>query len=189
MTFTELQRLWRADLYRYYGHVDGAAFLRALFEFPGYRYTFAMRLCRFLAGGGRGPRRVLAQLLMRRLEYRLGITLPFDTEVGAGLYIGHFGGIVVSPRAVIGRNCNLSQDVTLGQTLRGDRAGAPVIGDGVYIGPGARVIGGIAVGDNVAIGANCVVTKDVPDNAVVVGVPARVVSHDGASAYVRYTDH
>jgi serine O-acetyltransferase len=80
-------------------------------------------------------------------------------------------------------------DITLGQTKRGPRRGAPTIGDNVYIGPGARIIGAVVVGNNVAVGANCVVTEDVPDNAVVVGVPARVVSSEGSSGYVNRTDY
>ncbi|MEA2368155.1 MAG: serine O-acetyltransferase [Thermoleophilaceae bacterium] len=190
MTFGELQRVWRADLHRYVGRSDARTLARALIVLPGYRYTFAMRACRYVTERWPGAAvRALAQLLLRRYEYRYGITIPFETQVGEGLYIGHFGAIVVSHRAVIGRNCNLSQGVTLGIANRGSRRGAPVIGDGVYVGPGAKIVGAVTVGDNVAIGANSVVTKDVPDNAVVVGVPARVISHDGAADYVTHTDY
>ena len=190
MTYAELRRLWLADLHRYVGRSDTRTLVSALARHPGYRYTFAMRACRWATERWRGRLlRALAQLVLRRLEYRYGISIPFDTRVGEGLYIGHFGGIVVNHRSVIGRNCNLSQGVTLGAVHRGKRQGAPVVGDGVYIGPGAKVVGAVTVGDNVAIGANCVVTKDVPDNAVVVGVPARVISHDGAADYVRHTDY
>src|SRR5207247_3627019 len=98
-----------------------------------------------------------------------GISLAHATSVGSGLYIGHSVGIVVNDFALIGKNCNLSQGVTIGQSNRGKRKGAPVIGDNVYIGPGAKIIGGIRVGNNVAIGSNCVVIDDIPDNAAVVG--------------------
>jgi serine O-acetyltransferase len=86
---------------------------------------------------------------------------------------------------VIGRNCNISQGVTLGQANRGPRKGYPVIGDNVYIGPGAKVIGNVRVGSKVAIGANCVVTRDVPDNAVAVGIPGHVVSSERSAGYVQ----
>lgn len=109
-----------------------------------------------------------------------GIDLPRHTRAGAGLYIGHFGGITVSPSVVMGRNCSLSQDVTIGVSGFGDRRGTPVIGDNVYIAPGARVFGPVRVGDNVKIGANAVVHADVPDNAVVVLDPGfRIVSFSG----------
>jgi serine O-acetyltransferase len=190
MRYGELERQWRADVHRYIGRSDTRTLLRSLARHPGYRYTFALRACRYATERWRARAvRGAAQLVLRRLEYRYGISIPLDTRIGDGLYIGHFGAIVVSPRAVIGRNCNLSQGVTLGVVNRGKRQGAPVIGDGVYIGPGAKVIGAVTVGDNVAIGANCVVTKDVPDNSVVVGVPARVISQDGAAAYVTNTDY
>jgi serine O-acetyltransferase len=190
MTFGELKRVWRADLHRYTGRSDTRTLLRSLFLVPGYQYTFVMRACRYATE--RWPSsavRTAAQLVLRRFEHRYGISIPFDTDVAEGLYIGHFGGIVISHRAVIGRNCNLSPGVTLGIANRGSRQGVPVVGEGVYIGPGAKLVGAVTIGDNVAVGANCVVTKDVPDNAVVVGVPARVISHDGAADYVRHTDY
>ncbi|MGE5865508.1 MAG: serine O-acetyltransferase, partial [Rhizobacter sp.] len=107
----------------------------------------------------------------------------------SGFYIGHFGGIVVNGESVIGKNCNISQGVTLGQANRGRNKGCPIVGDNVYIGPGAKLVGAVRIGDNVAIGANAVVTRDVPDNAVVVGIPARVISHEGSAGYVNNTDY
>lgn len=86
--------------------------------------------------------------------------------------------------AEIGRNCNLSHQVTIGVSRRGARAGVPRIGDNVYIGPGAKIFGGIVLGDNAAIGANCVVTKDVPPSGVVVGIPGQVISSAGSAGYI-----
>jgi len=96
---------------------------------------------------------------------------------------------MVNPSVVIGKNCNISHQVTLGVVNRGDRKGCPVIGDNVYIGPGAKVIGNVHVGNDVAIGANCVVTQDIPDNSVVVGVPGKVISSEGSMGYVNRTDY
>jgi serine O-acetyltransferase len=79
--------------------------------------------------------------------------------------------------------------VTLGKSNRGKNKGSPVLGDNVYIGPGAKIVGGIRVGDNVAIGANCVVAKNIPDNAVVVGVPGEVISMDGSVGYINRIDY
>ena len=89
-------------------------------------------------------------------------------------------GIFISSGAKLGKNCVLFHQVTIGSnTLRGSKnQGAPVIGDNVYIGCGAKIIGGIRVGNNVRIGANCVVTEDVPDNATVVLERPRVIVHD-----------
>jgi serine O-acetyltransferase len=109
-----------------------------------------------------------------------GIDLPRAATIGGGLYIGHFGGVTISPRAVIGRNCNLSHDVTIGASGRGNKGGVPIIGDDVYIAPGAKVFGKIKIGNNVKIGANTVVYRDVPDNAVIALAPGfQIISMNG----------
>ena len=124
-----------------------------------------------------------------RCTYKFGIGIPFITEIGPGLFIGHFGCIFIYPECKIGKNLNISQGVTIGNANRGKNKGYPTIGDNVYIGPGAKIIGAVKVGNNVAIGANCVVTKDVPDNAVVVGVPGTIISYMGSVGYVDNTDY
>jgi len=97
--------------------------------------------------------------------------LPAQAIIGEGFYIGHFGGIIISPLARIGINCNISQGVTIGISGNGDKRGVPTIGDNVYIGAGAIIIGKITIGNNVRIGANAVVHKDIPDNSTVVVYP------------------
>jgi len=103
-----------------------------------------------------------------------GIYLPRSARIRGGLRIWHFGGVVVNPDTVIGRNCTIRHGVTIG-----NRKGAhdvPVLGDNVNVGAGAKILGSIRVGDNVNIGANAVVLCDVPDNSTAVGVPARVIA-------------
>jgi serine O-acetyltransferase len=99
--------------------------------------------------------------------------------IDRGFRIEHFGGIVIGEGCVIGKNVNISQGVTIGRTL----SGYPVIGNNVYIGAGAIIIGDITVGNNVAIGAGAVVTKSVPDNCCVAGVPAKIISYKGSMGY------
>jgi len=152
---------------------------------PGLRYSFWMRLCHELQG--KKAWMLLYGFAINRYnhyKYHYGISIPFNAQIGKGFYIGHFGCIVVSPATVIGKNVNISQGVTIGVANRGENAGVATIGDGVYIGPGAKIIGAVTIGNNVAIGANAVVTHDVPDNAVVAGVPARIISMKGAEGYV-----
>ncbi|MER3482961.1 MAG: serine acetyltransferase [Meiothermus sp.] len=191
MDFKEYVYLLRSDLYRYSGKVDAKAALYNWLRQPGFKFSFWLRTCNFLQR--RKPTRYtiypIARLFLDHYTFKFGIYIPYETQVASGLHIGHFGGIVVNENAIIGKNCNLSHGVTLGQTNRGKRQGSPVIGDNVYIGPGAKVIGHVRVGNNVAIGANCVVTSDIPDNAVVVGIPGRVISYDGAEGYVNNTDY
>jgi serine O-acetyltransferase len=191
MTRDELRHLWYADLYRY-GPTGPRAAARALLNEPGYRYSFVLRLVAYARSQPDPWHRVLAfaaRLWLRRLRFRFGVDLPASTQVGSGLYMNHPSGIVVHSEAVIGRNCNLSQDVTLGEANRGRNAGFPTVGDGVYIGPGAKIVGAVHLGDDVAVGANCVVTRDVPAGSVVAGVPGRVISNEGARGYVNRTDY
>lgn len=188
--FRRLVYLVRSDLYRYYGRTSSALLLRELVFGLGFRYTFWMRVTNYLADRVMlKPLYWMTRLILRRCLFKFGIQIPFSTEIGPGLCIGHFGSIIVNGRTRIGRNCNICQDVTLGESSRGKTAGNPTIGDNVYIGPGAKVFGRITIGNNVAIGANAVVTKDVPDNAVVVGIPAKIISYEGAIGYVSNTEY
>lgn len=185
--------LIRSDLYRIGGAKGFYEFLKKFFFHRGcFQYCFWMRICSCLHVHRFGRFALFywpARLILYRCSIKYGIDIPYEIHIGSGFLIGHFGGIVVNYRAEIGKNCNISHDVTIGKSNRGDRAGVPVIGDNVYIGPGAKIIGKIKVGNNVAIGANCVVTKDVPDHAVLVGVPARIVSMQGSAGYVNFTDY
>jgi serine O-acetyltransferase len=125
---------------------------------------------------------------LRRLAIRFGISLPPEVMIGPGFYIGHYGGIVVHPEVVIGECCNMSHDVTIGLASRGEHFGCPTLGDRVYIGPGAKLFGKIVIGSHAAIGANAVVTRSVPEGAVAVGIPARVISDKGSREYISHAD-
>jgi serine O-acetyltransferase len=107
-------------------------------------------------------------LFQRKVMIKWGIEIYPTTEIGPGLYIGHFGGIHINGKVKIGCNFNISQDVTIGVSGQGEKRGVPIIGDNVYIAPGAKIFGKIHIGNNVKIGANAVVYKDIPDNSVVV---------------------
>ncbi len=97
------------------------------------------------------------------VEVLTGISIAGGARFGPGLFIGHFGGIVVGPGVTVGDNCNLSHGVTLG-----DHRGFPRVGNCVYFAPGASVFGPITIGDHVAVGANAVVNDDVPTGSTVV---------------------
>jgi len=184
--FRKFRFLVRSDLWRYGSGVSLQSFISNYLRTPGFRYSFWLRVYGLLAAwppGGLGPRQYVAWRL-RRLAVRFGISIPADTKIGPGFYIGHYGGIVVHHDVTIGANCNLSHGVTLGLSSRGDRFGCPTIGDAVYIGPGAKIFGAISVGNCAAIGANAVVTRDVPARAVVAGVPARIISEHGSAGYI-----
>lgn len=118
---------------------------------------------------------VLPMLIQQFLRFGFGCFIPYKTQIGTkNIHFGHNGlGIVLDYRCVIGNNVRIDQQVTIG--IRWDEETAPIIGNNVRIGAGAKVLGSIRIGDNVRIGANAVVLTDVPDGATAVGVPARIL--------------
>lgn len=186
-----LRDLVAADLYRKTSRKGVQALLGALVTDAGFKHTFWFRVasaCR----GHKTLRRTLypfVRAVYNHYQYKHGVFIPPTTRVGPGLYLEHLGDIFVNGRAVIGKNCNLGNGVTIGQTNRGTRQGVPTVGDNVFIGPGAKVVGNVTVGNNVAVGVNCVVTEDVPEGAVVAATPGKVVSYRGSSGYVNRTDY
>lgn len=99
-------------------------------------------------------------------------------HVGRSLCVPHISGIVISYFAEIGEGCTIYQQVTIGQESIGHKGQAPRIGNNVYIGAGAKIIGPIRIGNNVKIGANTVVTRDIPDNSTVVGANRIIYSKE-----------
>lgn len=117
---------------------------------------------------------ILAKLIWKLSYVLFNSSLPPTAKIGEGTKLAYGGiGVVIHARAVIGRNCILGQNITIG-----GKSGwyeVPIIGDNVHISAGARVLGPVRVGNNVIIGANAVVIKDVPDNCIVAGVPAKII--------------
>lgn len=120
------------------------------------------------------------------VEMTTGIHVQPTIDIGPGFYIGHFGNIFLGGHTKVGKFFNISQGCTVGYAGRGEKLGLPEIGDFVYLAPGSKVIGKIRIGNHVAVGANAVVTRDVPDGAVVGGVPARVIGHGSSNDFVQF---
>jgi len=172
----EVIALIRSDLFRHYGDTRAASFVKGWLVNRGFNYMLWFRL----ANAGIPGVSAVAAILLRFKQNRFGIHIPRETRIGPGFYIGHGGPCVVNPTARIGRNVNLSPYVSIGS----NHGKAAVIGDNVYIGPGALLVEDIAVGNNVTIGAGAVVTRSIPDNATVAGNPARVLNHECPGRYV-----
>lgn len=147
------------------------AILRGMLA-PGFQAILVYRVFReaYLRGI---PTQPLRYGVERCVEISTGISIPVQAEFGGGLRIHHFGGIIVHPSVKVGRNCTLYHDVTLGAD--GLTEAAPVLGDGVLVGSGARVLGRVTLGDGCKVGANAVVVGSFGPGAVLVGVPARDV--------------
>lgn len=125
------------------------------------------------------PVRAYYALAHHCLGVLLGFTIP-PNVFGPGLSIAHRGTIVVSTGARIGANCRLHVDVNIG-TAAGRSHDAPIIGDNVYIGPGAKIFGPITIADGIAIGANSVVNVSFTEPGITIaGVPAKKVSDKGS---------
>ena len=178
-----LKKLIFDDLYRYTGSRTLGSFFTAYYKLPGFNFMFWFRTASYF----RSRNKILYAFFWMRVQHRrfkYGFEVSPGSLIGPGFYIGHIGGVVISPSATIGKNCNISQGVTIGFNSRGKRKGHPTIKDSVYIGPGAVIIGSVTIEKNAAIGANAVVTKDVPENAVVAGVPAKIISYKGSEGYI-----
>ncbi|WP_449399790.1 serine acetyltransferase [Chryseobacterium wanjuense] len=125
------------------------------------------------------------RLVLRRHQIKYGFQIYPETEIGEGFYLGHWGSLVINPKAKIGKNCNIAQGVTIGQQNRGKNAGYPVIGNEVWIGTNAVIVGAINIGNNVLIGPNSYVNFDVPENSVVLGNPAKIFPvEDATEGYI-----
>ena len=124
------------------------------------------------------PLRAIHQALQKFIEITTGIMLPVGVEAGGGLYIGHFGGIIINGGVHLGTGCKISHGMTIGTKGAGRGNSVPRLGDEVYVGTGAVVIGNVSVGNRAIIGANAVVIHDVPAGSIVGGVPARVIGQN-----------
>lgn len=118
---------------------------------------------------------------LKRYRLKYGLEIPPETKIGPGLYLGHPFNITVNGHAVIGSNCNLHKGIVIGRTNRGKQKGTPIIGNRVWIGINAAVVGGIRIGDDVLIAPNSYVNQDVPSHSVVFGNPCVIKSRENAT--------
>ncbi|MBS5127859.1 MAG: hypothetical protein KHY95_05885 [Lachnospiraceae bacterium] len=114
---------------------------------------------------------IIKKIFVHRLENKYHIIVGKQAKIGKGIYMPHPQNIVIGGQVRMGERTRIYQDVTLGQ----NRNAYPLIGDDVIIYPGAKVIGNITIGNKAVIGANAVVIKDVLENEIVAGVPARCI--------------
>lgn len=175
-TFKELRAYIRQDLHPT-GNGKERFFMRYLFE-AGFKYVFWMRVTRyfFLKGKAAFVPYALARFVLKHYGYKYSFDISYQAQIGPGLQIAHFGYITIPSSTVMGENCRLRPGVVLGGKITGNQHGGVTVGDRVQFGVGCKVIGAINVGSNVIIGANAVVTKDVPDNCTVAGVPAKILN-------------
>ena len=170
----------KQDLRKIYNMKQGNRFQRLLacYRTQGVHAVITLRFGQWLLKQNIFVKIILTPFYLfqnHRMISKWGISLRRASEIGEGFYIGHYGGIFIAGDAKIGKNVNVSQDVTIGVSGQGNNRGCPVIGDNVYIAPGAKLFGKINIGNNVKIGANTVVHKDVPDDSLVVSDSMKII--------------
>jgi len=178
----------RADLFRYLQYKGTKGFIKGML-IPGFRYTYIIR--KLSTYNKYSIFWFIFTFLEKHYSFKYGFQIPSMTKIGKGLFIGHYGTVVINGRAIIGENCNFSHNITIGQANRGSREGNPTIGDKVWIGTGSVIVGKITIGSNVLIAPNSYVNIDVPSNSIVVGNPCKIIRNENAiEKYIEniYTD-
>ncbi len=173
-----MNSIFKKDLYRYYGEC-GEPFLKRICRPLEIKYISIFRkanTCRFL------PLKLFYMLRLMRMSNKTQIQIPARTSIGAGLYIGHLGRVIIHPDAKLGKNINIATGVTIGMETRGKRKGAPVICDNCWIGTNAVIVGNVKIGSDVLIAPLTYVNFDVPDHSIVVGNPGRIIPKENATA-------
>ncbi|MEJ1237899.1 serine acetyltransferase [Chryseolinea sp. T2] len=172
----------KKDLFRYKAGAGLGAFVKAFLSIPGFRLIFTKRICEHTSA--LNPIGIVARLMYKCTSIRFGLQIPHRVRIAPGLYIGHYGNIVVNMGVQIGKNCNIAQGVTIGSTSRGKKKGTPVIGDRVWIGANSVIVGNITIGNDALIAPLSFVNFDVPPHALVMGNPAKVINMSGSEGYV-----
>lgn len=173
---------FKKDLYRYCGGKESLK--QRLFRPMELRYIRALRL----AGSSCPIVSLFYRLRLRALSKKTHIQIPYSTQIGEGLYIGHLGTIVINGSAKLGKNVNIATGVTIGQENRGSRKGAPTIGNNVWIGTNAVLVGSITIGDDVLIAPLTYVNFDVPSHSIVIGNPGKIIHRENATVdYINRT--
>lgn len=160
----------------------GMGKIKVILFHPPCRFMFTLRGCQYFHKFN--PVGIFFRIWNKRLKMKYGLQFNHTCNIGKGLYMAHYGNIVINSKVNLGENCNIAQGVTLGNTKRGKNIGNPVIGNRVWIGANSVVVGGITIGDDVLIAPLTFVNFNVPNNAVVAGNPAKIISYKGSEGYI-----
>ena len=133
--------------------------------------TTATILYRFMRFCQTHNLKILSAIIYRWNASTTHTVIGRNAEIGPGFIITHSLGVIINTHVRAGKNLTVYHGVTLGS----EKNKSPILGDNVFIGAGAKIIGGVRIGSDVKIGANAVVTKDIPDGATVIGIPARII--------------
>jgi len=164
--------------------------LSIIITYPGVKAVFFHQISNFFYKAGFD---LIARIISQTVRFFTGIEIHPGAKIGKNLFIDHGMGVVIGETSEIGDNVTIYHNVTLGgssPSIDSERQRHekrhPTIGNDVVIGSGAQIIGPIRVGNNSRIAANAVVVKDVPENATMVGIPAKVVKLENKGSFRPY---
>lgn len=174
----KIKELIKSDLHRY--STERKIPFYKKYRLYGYQYTKLWRKANYYKETNRLLFVIYGFFLLRK-SIKYGFQISPYASIGSGLYIGHFGSVIVGNEVKMGDNVNLSSDVVIGRTARGKLEGSPVIGNNVWIGSGAKIVGKITIGDDVLIAPNSYVNIDIPNHSIVIGNPCSIYKKDNAT--------
>lgn len=145
-----------------------------VFLYPSFKVKLYYKISHFIY---KRKRFLIARIISEKAKRKTGIEIHPGATIGKNLFIDHGMGVVIGETCVIGDNVTLFHGVTLGGTGKGKGKRHPTIGNNVFIGSGAKILGNITIGNNVKIGANSVILESIPDNVTVVGIPGKIIKH------------
>lgn len=145
-----------------------------VFLYPSFKVKLYYKISHFLY---KKKRFIIARIISEKAKRKTGIEIHPGATIGKNLFIDHGMGVVIGETCVIGDNVTLFHGVTLGGTGKEKGKRHPTIGNNVFIGSGAKILGNITIGNNVKIGANSVILESIPDNVTVVGIPGKIIKH------------
>lgn len=176
-SYRDCMTLIKSDRYRITGKIESSLSViwHSLMPFKS-SLLFWLRLCQYEGG----VLYLFCKIMYKRASRKAQVDIPTSTKIGYGFYIGHGICMVINKGTIIGNNVNMSQFLNIGT----NHSTPAIIGDNVYIGPSVCIVEDVKIENNSTIGAGAVVTKDVPQNATVVGVPAKVLNYDKPGQFI-----
>lgn len=146
----------------------------------GYLLRF-LRVLRTAQSSNNKIVKLVCKVLLKYYRENYGLEIPPETKIGKGLYLGHAFNITINGHSVIGDNCNIHKGVVIGRVNRGSRKGCPTLGNKVWVGINAAIVGKVTIGDDVLIAPCSYVNVDVPSHSVVFGNPCVIKHRDNAT--------
>ncbi len=176
-SYCDCLTLIKSDRFRVTGKIEStSAILLHIIKPFSSSVLFWLRLCQY-----NGWLKPFCKYMFKRASRKHSLDIHQSVKIGYGFYIGHGICMVVNGGTVIGNNVNLSQFLNIGT----NRRTPAIIGNDVYVGPSVCIVEDVRIGSGASIGAGAVVTKDIPENATAIGIPARVLNYNNPGLYIK----